>query len=95
MLDAAAVSTVTRRFYQVNYDLRVASSEWLSDVKQGNSVVLIGYVGFPGDSIRAAQAKGRGAWVSEDASHALLAFRVNCLNVGMQLDAERSGRDTR
>jgi len=76
MLETVNKSSANVRFYEVNYDLAVPSLEWLSDVQQGDLVILMDYFGFPCDSSCAAQAKERGAWVLEDACQALLSGEV-------------------
>jgi hypothetical protein len=65
------------RFYEASYDLTIPSYDWLDQVDQGDLVILIDYFGFACDSICAAKAKERGAWVLEDASQALLSDNVS------------------
>ena len=72
MVKAVDQELTTLNFYEVDYDLSVPSLEWLDNVQPNDLVVLIDYFGFPCDKTCATQAKGRGAWVLEDASQALL-----------------------
>jgi dTDP-4-amino-4,6-dideoxygalactose transaminase len=80
MLKAAADRGPPQRFYEVDYDLTVSSQDWLEDVCKGDIVVLIDYFGFPADSICAAAAKQRGAWILEDACQALLSTGMDQLS---------------
>jgi dTDP-4-amino-4,6-dideoxygalactose transaminase len=64
------------RFYGVTRDLRIGSVEWVENVSQGDLVLLIDYFGFPCDGSACRAVQARGAWVLEDASHALLSSHV-------------------
>lgn len=64
------------RFYEVNAELAVPSTDGLDDVQAGDIVILIDYFGFPCDKAWAARAKERSAWILEDASQALLSDHV-------------------
>ncbi len=64
------------RFYEVNYDLKISSTEWIDQIQTGDLVVLIDYFGFPLDSNIAIPAKKRGAWILEDACQAFLSEHV-------------------
>ena len=59
-------------FYEVNYDLAMATQAWIENVHPGDLVVLIDYFGFLHDSSFAIWLKERGAWFLEDACQALL-----------------------
>jgi dTDP-4-amino-4,6-dideoxygalactose transaminase len=59
------------RFYEVNYNLQLRSNNWISEVEQGDLVIFIAYFGFPCDDVGASLAKGKGAWILEDACQAL------------------------
>lgn len=59
-------------FYEVDRNLQVASSDWLSRVMPNDMVVFIDYFGFNLWSDYGARARERGAWIVEDACHALL-----------------------
>jgi dTDP-4-amino-4,6-dideoxygalactose transaminase len=72
MLTAVESRGTHPRFYEVNYNLAVASLDWLEDVCCGDVVVLIDYFGFAADSACAAPAKEQGAWILEDKCQALL-----------------------
>jgi dTDP-4-amino-4,6-dideoxygalactose transaminase len=71
---------VTLRFYEVDYDLKVRSNEWVSEVTSGDLVIFIDYFGFPHDRRFAAQVKAKGAWVLEDACQALLSSHVGVIS---------------
>lgn len=64
------------RFYEVDYDLTIASLDWLDSVEQGDLVIFIDYFGFACDASSAIQARERGALVLEDACQALLSKDV-------------------
>lgn len=76
MLQAVDPSTSEIHFFPVDYDLRVSSIAWLSELKAGSLVVLIDYFGFPCDGDLIQQIIKRGAYVLEDASQALLSSHV-------------------
>jgi dTDP-4-amino-4,6-dideoxygalactose transaminase len=76
ILEAVRGSMGAVRFYEVSYDLRIVSFDWLDQVERGDLVILIDYFGFSIDSACAVQARERGAWVLEDASQALLSGNV-------------------
>ena len=63
-------------FYEVDYDLRVRSNQWVSEVTSGDLVIFIDYFGFPFDHEIGARVKEKGAWVMEDAAQALLSCHV-------------------
>jgi len=60
------------RLYEVDYELKVRSNEWISEVTSGDLVIFIDYFGFPHDHQLAKQVKAKDAWVLEDACQALL-----------------------
>ena len=64
------------RFYEVDYDLKVRSEQWVSEVKSGDLVIFIDYFGFPYDKTLGTRIKEKGAWILEDASQALLSAHV-------------------
>lgn len=59
-------------FYEVDRNLQVQSSAWLSSVMPNDMVVFIDYFGFNLWSDYGARARECGAWVVEDACHAML-----------------------
>ena len=71
---------VTLRFYEMDYDLRAKSGQWVSEVNAGDLVIFIDYFGFPYDRELGARIKERGAWVLEDASQSLLSAQVGLLS---------------
>jgi hypothetical protein len=72
ILNAVKKCKTEINFYEMNYDLAIASLNWLDEIEQGDLVILIDYFGFNCDPICAKKVKERGAWVLEDASQALL-----------------------
>jgi hypothetical protein len=64
------------RFYEVDYDLKVRSAQWVSEVASGDLVVFIDYFGFSYDHRLAVAVKEKRAWVLEDAAQALLSTHV-------------------
>jgi hypothetical protein len=68
------------RFYEVDYDLRIRSNQWIAEVASGDLVIFIDYFGFPYDRNLGALIKERGAWVLEDAAQALLSTHVGTLS---------------
>ena len=76
ILSAIDPNITVLRYYEVNYDLKVISNEWVSEVTSGDLVILIDYFGFPYDHKLGACIKEKGAWVLEDASQALLSTHV-------------------
>jgi hypothetical protein len=69
-------SITTVRYYEVNYDLDIASESWINEVEKGDIVVFIDYFGFPYSHSIGARVRERGAIVLEDASQALLSSHV-------------------
>ena len=72
ILEAINAAGTIPRFYEVDYDLKVRSHHWISNVGSGDLVIFIDYFGFPYDHRLAARVKENGAWVLEDACQALL-----------------------
>lgn len=64
------------RFYEIDYDLKARSNQWVSEVASGDLVIFIDYFGFPYDRNLGALIKEKGAWVLEDAAQALLSTHV-------------------
>ena len=64
------------RFYEVDYDLKVRSAQWVSKVMSGDMVIFIDYFGFSYDRQLGVCVKEKGAWVLEDAAQALLSTHV-------------------
>jgi dTDP-4-amino-4,6-dideoxygalactose transaminase len=69
-------------WYPVGADLRPADPSWLERVETDDVVVVVDYFGFPAPAELFEEARGRGAFVLEDASQALLTT-----GVGAQADA--------
>ena len=76
MIQAVDQKKTNLRFYEIDYDLRVPSVNWIEEIEDGDIVVLIDYFGFPLDSNIANLAKKRGGCVLEDACQALLSEHV-------------------
>lgn len=76
MLRAVERKRLPVRFYEVNGSLTISEFQWLSEVGQGDLVVLIDYFGFPHDKTCTSKLKKIGAWILEDASQALLSRDV-------------------
>jgi dTDP-4-amino-4,6-dideoxygalactose transaminase len=72
MIKAVDELRTSVKFYEVDYDLSLSSSEWLDSVQPNDLVVLIDYFGFPSDPYWIKLAKERGARVLEDGCQALL-----------------------
>jgi hypothetical protein len=60
------------RFFGVSDRLTIPALDWTDEVREGDVVVFIDYLGFPTDPAAVARVKKRGAWVIEDAAQALL-----------------------
>lgn len=60
------------RFYAVDERLRIADEAWLAELHPGDMVVFIDYFGFREWADKGVEARGRGAWLVEDAAQALL-----------------------
>jgi hypothetical protein len=76
LLEAVQREGVRVRFYEVDYELRAPSLEWLNNVRRGDLVVFIDFFGFPCDVSSMDRARAQGAWVLEDACQALLSSRL-------------------
>ena len=76
ILGAITPNATVLRFYEVDYDLRIRSSQWISEVNFGDLVIFIDYFGFPYDHQIGASVKEKGAWLLEDACQALLSNHV-------------------
>ncbi len=76
MLDAVDQKKTTLRFYEVDYDLRIPSIDWVEKIQHNDIVVLVDFFGFPLDANISRLAKEQGAWVLEDACQALLSEHV-------------------
>lgn len=63
-------------FYELDYDLGMASQEWIDQVKPNDLVIVADYFGFHSDISVKKQLSQQGAWVLEDASQALLSNPV-------------------
>jgi hypothetical protein len=80
MLDGIDPKVTVLRFYEVDYDLKVRTDKWVSEVSSGDLVIFIDYFGFPHDHRLAAFVKEKGAWVLEDACQALLSSHVGVIS---------------
>jgi hypothetical protein len=80
ILGAIDPKITVARFYEVDYDLRVPSNQWVADVASGDLVLFIDYFGYPYDRQLGACVEEKGAWIVEDASQALLSSHVGELS---------------
>ncbi|MEI6349764.1 MAG: DegT/DnrJ/EryC1/StrS family aminotransferase [Verrucomicrobiota bacterium] len=64
------------RFYEIDYDLEMASHDWMSEICEGDLVIMIAYFGVPVNALSITRVKSRGAWVLEDACQAMLSQGV-------------------
>ena len=64
------------RFYEIDYDLKMASHDWMNEIREGDLVIMIAYFGVPANPLSIAHAKTHGAWVLEDACQAMLSEGV-------------------
>jgi dTDP-4-amino-4,6-dideoxygalactose transaminase len=60
------------RFFRITEQLQVADFGWIQEVRENDIVVFIDYFGFKDWDQAGELLAGTGAWVVEDASHALL-----------------------
>ncbi len=72
VLEAVGKTTASIRFYEMNYDLKIPSLDWLDQIQPGDLLIFINFFGFGIDPACATRARERGAWILEDASQALL-----------------------
>lgn len=64
------------RFYDVDYDLKIRSKQWISQFTSGDLVVFNDYFGFSYDRKFSVSLKEKGAWILEDTCQALLSSHV-------------------
>lgn len=76
MLFAPAVKGVGVRYFEIDDRLRVASSKWIEEIREGDLVIFIDYFGWPCDAECAERVRAKGGWVLEDACQALLSDRI-------------------
>ena len=76
MIEVVDQKKTNLRFYEVDYNLHISSTDWVDQIQTGDLVVLIDYFGFPLSSKVAGLVKGRGGYVLEDACQALLSEHV-------------------
>jgi hypothetical protein len=76
ILGAITPDETVLRFYEVDYDLKIRSGQWISEINSGDLVIFIDYFGFPYDHQIGVSVKEKGAWVLEDACQALLSSHV-------------------
>lgn len=72
MIEAVDRKKTNLRFYDVDFNLHVSSTDWIYQIQTGDLVVLIDYFGFPMSSEVARLVKEQGGYVLEDACQALL-----------------------
>jgi hypothetical protein len=72
MLDAFQSDRTRIRFYSVDGHLRPDDRGWLRNIHPGDLAVFIDYFGFTRWGEHGREARRAGAWIVEDACHALL-----------------------
>ncbi len=72
MIEAVDQKKTNLRFYEVDYNLHVSSTDWVDQIQTGDLVVMIDYFGFPLSSKFTGLVKEQGGYVLEDACQALL-----------------------
>ncbi|MCB2209899.1 DegT/DnrJ/EryC1/StrS family aminotransferase [bacterium] len=65
------------KFYEMDYDLKIASHQWIREVQPRDLVIFINYFGFISDLNFAKEVKDKQAWVLADCSQALLTKHEN------------------
>lgn len=76
MIEGVDQKKTNLRFYEIDYNLRIPSVNWIEQIQAGDIVAMIDYFGFPLDINVATLAKKRGGLVLEDACQALLSEYV-------------------
>ena len=76
MIEVVDQKKTNLRFYEVDYNLHISSTDWVDQIQTGDLVVLIDYFAFPMSSKVAGLVKEQGGYVLEDACQALLSERV-------------------
>lgn len=71
MIEAVDQKKTNLRFYEVDYNLHISSTDWVDQIQTDDLVVLIDYFGFPLSSKVAGLVKEQGGYVLEDACQAL------------------------
>ena len=71
MIEAMDKKKTNLRFYEVDYNLNISSTDWIDQIQTGDLVVLIDYFGFPLSSKVAGLVREQGGYVLEDACQAL------------------------
>jgi hypothetical protein len=74
--DAVDPNITIPRFYEIDYNLKVTSDEWIEDIAKGDLVIFIDYFGFSYDRQLSARVKEKSAWIIEDAVQAMLSSYV-------------------
>jgi len=77
VMEAFPSSLLNVRFYPIDQKLGIAEEDWLSDIQTNDLVLFIDYFGFQQWADWGAEARGRGAWVVQDAAQALLSEHLN------------------
>ena len=76
MVSAVDQNISSLKYFEVDYNLEITSTEWINQIKPGDLVILIGYFGFPIPPDIARKVKEKGAYLLEDACQALLSDHV-------------------
>jgi dTDP-4-amino-4,6-dideoxygalactose transaminase len=73
LCDAIIASGPETHRYPIDANLRIASSDWLDDLRPNDAVLIVHYFGFRREARFIEAAVARGAHVIEDAAQALFA----------------------
>ncbi|MDL1963293.1 MAG: DegT/DnrJ/EryC1/StrS family aminotransferase [Deltaproteobacteria bacterium] len=76
MIEAVDQKKTNLRFYEVDYNLHILSTDWVDQIQTGDLVALIDYFGLPLSSKVAGLVKGHGGYILEDACQAFLSEHV-------------------
>lgn len=76
MLESTKVANIPVRFFPINKYLQIEEKGWISEIMEGDAVIIIDYFGFKIAEWVYGAIRQRGALIIEDASQALLSSHV-------------------
>ena len=76
IIEAIRTANVQPDFYEVDFNLRINSPNWIDCINEDDIVLFINYFGFSSEFRFFEQVKNQGAWILEDASQSLLTTRT-------------------
>jgi len=76
MVHAVNKEKTNLRFYEIDYDLKIASMDWINHIQTNDLVIIIDYFGFPLNTKVTTAIKEQGGWILEDACQAMLSQHV-------------------